>query len=372
MTYFLIVIIVLTVDKIVYVLNAESPELALTDATEEQRNAFDKWHEVDEMAKCYILASMTNVLQKQCQGLVTAKDMMFHLKEMFGEQNRSARQTAMKNLMSTKMVEGTPVQEHVLKMISFINELDMLGAEMDAKTKVDAILSSLTDSFNQFIMNYNMNKMDVTLLELLNMLQAAEDLIKKDKPIVMLAEKLESTLKFKPKGKNFKKKGFQSFKKAQGGKVNKITENKKPKGNCFHCGKPGHWNRNCRHYLASLKKDKPSEGMSNILIIETNLMDGPFNSWCVDFGATSHIYNMLQGFKETRRLNEGEVILKMGTSATVAAIAIRTFCLELSSSRTLGLDECLYVPEVRRNLISISKLGCSGYFARWSLCYKFY
>jgi hypothetical protein len=77
-------IIVLTADKIVYVLNAEPPELALTDATEEQRNAFDKWHEADEMAKCYILASMTNVLQKQCQGLVTAKDMMFHLKEMFG------------------------------------------------------------------------------------------------------------------------------------------------------------------------------------------------------------------------------------------------------------------------------------------------
>ena len=57
-------------------------------------------------------------------------------------------------------------------------------------------------------MNYKMNKMDVTLSELLNMLQAAEDLIKKEKPIVMLAEKLESTLKFKPKGKNFKKKGF--------------------------------------------------------------------------------------------------------------------------------------------------------------------
>ena len=51
----------------------------------------------------------------------------------------------------------------------------------------------------------------------------------------------------------------------------------------------------------------------------------------------------------------------MGMGATVAATAIGTFCLELSSSRTLGLDECLYVPEVRRNLISVSKLGYSGY-----------
>ena len=134
--------------------------------------------------------SITNVLQKQCQGLVIAQDMMLHLKEMFGEQSRSAQQTAMKNLMSTKMVEGTPVREHVLKMISFINELDMLGAKINSETQVDAILASLPDSFNQFIMNYNMNKMVVTLSELLNMLKAAEDLIKKEKPIVMLVEKI--------------------------------------------------------------------------------------------------------------------------------------------------------------------------------------
>ena len=113
--------------------------------------------------------------------------------------------------------------------------------------------------------------------------------------------------------------------------------------------------------MASLKNDKPAEGMPNLLVIETNLMDGPFDSWCVDYGTISHICNMLQGFKSTRRLNEREVILKMGTGATVAATAIGTFYLELSSTRTLVLDDCLYVPEVRRNLVSVSKLGCSGY-----------
>ncbi|KAK4581858.1 hypothetical protein RGQ29_025143 [Quercus rubra] len=233
---------------------------------------------------------MTNVLQKQCQDLVTAQDMMLHLKEMFGEQSRR-----------------TPVREHVLKMISFINKLDMLGAEIDSETQVDAILASLPASFNQFIMNYDMNKMVVTLLELLNMLKAAKDLIKKEKPTVMLVEKSDTSLKLKPNGKNFKRKGSQSFNKAQGDKVNKDAEKKKAKGNCFHCGKPGHWKRNCCHYLASLKNDKPAEeGMLNLLVIETNLMDGPFDSWCVDSGTISYICNMSQGFKETRRLKEGE------------------------------------------------------------------
>ena len=56
-------------------------------------------------------------------------------------------------------------------------------------------------------MNYNMNKMEMTLSELLNMLKTAEDLIKKEKPTLMLAEKSNTSLKLKSKGKNFKRKG---------------------------------------------------------------------------------------------------------------------------------------------------------------------
>ena len=74
--------------------------------------------------------------------------MILHLKEMFGEESRSARQTSMKYLMSTQTIEGTLVQEYVLKMIYFINKLDMINVEMDSETKVDAILASLPNSFN--------------------------------------------------------------------------------------------------------------------------------------------------------------------------------------------------------------------------------
>ena len=64
-------------------------------------------------------------------------------------------------------------------MISFINKLDMLGAQLVGETKVDVILTLLSDFFNQFVMNYESDKMDDILFELLNMLQSAEDPIKK-------------------------------------------------------------------------------------------------------------------------------------------------------------------------------------------------
>ncbi|CAL5428922.1 unnamed protein product [Camellia sinensis] len=107
-------IIVLTAEKLNHVLTTDPPALPEAVATDEQREAVRKWreavrkwHEADDVAKCYILASMANVLQKQHEGVPTAKDMMINLKEMFGEQSRSARQTAIKGLMSTKMVEDS-------------------------------------------------------------------------------------------------------------------------------------------------------------------------------------------------------------------------------------------------------------------------
>ena len=49
--------------------------------------------------------------------MATTYDMMMNLKEMFVEQNRTDRQVAMRALLNTKMAEGTPVRDHVLKMI---------------------------------------------------------------------------------------------------------------------------------------------------------------------------------------------------------------------------------------------------------------
>ena len=78
------------------------------------------------MAKCYILASISNVLQHQMQDVELASDIMLSLKEMFGEQGRFARQETMRQIYKTKMAEGSSVREHCLTMISNLNALDVL------------------------------------------------------------------------------------------------------------------------------------------------------------------------------------------------------------------------------------------------------
>ena len=50
-----------------------------------------------------------------------ASDIMFSLKEMFGEQDYSLRQETMRQIYNTKMAYGSSVREHCLTMISNLN-----------------------------------------------------------------------------------------------------------------------------------------------------------------------------------------------------------------------------------------------------------
>ena len=85
----------------------------------------------------------------------------------------------MKVLINTKMAEGTPVQQHLLKMIFAQNDLDVLGAKIDTESQINMILQSLPNSFKHFEINYN--KMEMTIAELSRKLIVTEEIMKKAK-----------------------------------------------------------------------------------------------------------------------------------------------------------------------------------------------
>ena len=96
---------------------------------------------------------------------------------MFGKQGHFARQETIRQIYNTKMVEGISVREHCLRMISHLNTLEVLGADIDGESQVDMILQSLLESFKEFRLNYNMNKNIYTLSKLMNELVAAKGIL---------------------------------------------------------------------------------------------------------------------------------------------------------------------------------------------------
>ena len=205
--------IILSSEKISYILDTPGLNPLGDDATEEDMATYKIWQNDSLTVKCIILASMTNELQRQHESMDT-QSILINLKDLYGEQSRTARYEVSKQLFHARMTEGTSIQEHVLKVIDLITRLGQLGFIMDGKLNQDLILQSLPESYSQFVLNYHMNKLNTSLPELLNMLKTAESHVKKEKAPVLLVDKKRKS----------GKKGFKRLNPKSG-----ISKNKKGK-----------------------------------------------------------------------------------------------------------------------------------------------
>ena len=290
---------------------------------------------------------MSPDLQKQHEDM-NAFTMLNHLKALYDKRARNERYDISQELFHCKMEVGSSVATHVLKMIGLIEKLEKLGFMLHHQLSVDLILQSLPPSFSNFVMNFNLTQVETsTLPELLNMLKTIEDSIRKEK-------EPSKKRKFKSGPKKTIKKAFKP--------TDKIKKENKPKGTCFHCGKDGHWKRNCKAYLESLKQKKLNEAStSGMFMIEINLSTSKSDSWVLDTGFGSHICINMQGLKKSRKLAKGEVDLRVGNGARVAALAVGIYTLSLPSRLILDLKDCYFVLALTKNIISISCLDLVGF-----------
>jgi hypothetical protein len=111
------------------------------------------------------------------------------LREMFENQARAERYIISKALFASKLVEGSSVSPHVIKMMGYIETLDMLGCELKDDLAIDVILQSLLASYEPFIMNFHMNDMEKTMAELHGMPKITKDSIKKNPNHVLMFQK---------------------------------------------------------------------------------------------------------------------------------------------------------------------------------------
>ena len=65
-----------------------------------------------------------------------------------------------------------------MKMIAYLNKMEIIGAEIDAETKNHMILNTLLDTFAQLKIDYELNKKDYILAALIKDLQITENIIK--------------------------------------------------------------------------------------------------------------------------------------------------------------------------------------------------
>ncbi|GAB2299997.1 hypothetical protein Dimus_038595 [Dionaea muscipula] len=96
-----------------------------------------------------------------------------------------------RNLDIVLTADGTPVQDHVLKMMDHMNKLEVIGAKIDGESRIDLIPNSLPEPFQQSRVNVCRYDRDFTLTELLIKAQVVEKLV--HNPVVVNVAEKSST-----------------------------------------------------------------------------------------------------------------------------------------------------------------------------------
>ncbi|GJY48644.1 retrotransposon protein, putative, ty1-copia subclass [Tanacetum coccineum] len=268
------------------------------------------------------------------------------LKALYSKQAERELLHTVREFYACKQEEGQSVSSHLLKMKSYIDNLERLGQPVSQNLAVSLILVSLSKDYDSFVQNYNMHGMGKTENELHAMLKLHEDTLPKKDANPALHARAGRVQK------NQKNKLHKAAKGGHGKGNNKIgyVRNNVPfapkpktpppfkkenptKDVIYHqCREVGHWRRNCPVYLAELIKKKKLS---------------------------------LRGLRGSQKLKPGALSLYVGDGHCAAVEAIRTYHLELPSGLVIVLNNCHYAPSITRGVISVSRLFDDGFINRF-------
>ena len=124
---------ILTAKCCKYVLTHQCPPKAALYDYRNKKEPYEKWCESNKMAKCYILASISMELHKKYRSMETTTEIMASLYQMFGQNTHFAREAALKRITDTKMEEGTRFCDHVLKIMDYLNKIEIHSVQINDK-----------------------------------------------------------------------------------------------------------------------------------------------------------------------------------------------------------------------------------------------
>lgn len=369
----------LTTLKVAYVLSTPMPEYSEDETMDNARRRL-KWENDDYICRGHILNGMSDSLFDVYQNVESAKELWNSLESKYMAEDASSKKFLVGNLMNYKMIDARPVMEQYHELLRILGQFAQHNLKMDEAISVAMIIDKLPPSWKEFKHTLKHNKEELTLVQLGSHFRIEEALKNQE-------------LDNNPKGKNQvgssvnmvegesskNSNKFKNNKRKTKGCNDKSGHFKKPKLECWKCGKPGHLKKDCRVRKVnkdgagpSGSKDPEKQQGQNLVynfnyvqnyvsvISETFYVQDDDVAWWVDSGATSHVCKDLRWFQDYQPIEDGSAV-KMGNVATEPIKGIGRVSLSFTSGKCLCLENVLHVPGIRKNLLSEIVLNKFGY-----------
>ncbi|CAM8920950.1 unnamed protein product [Rhodiola kirilowii] len=373
--------------KVVYLLSTPCPEVG-DDAPMTAFRDRNKWENDDYIARGHILNGMSDHLFDLYQNAESAKELWDSLESKYMAEDASSVKFLVSNFNNYKMVDSRPVMEQFHETQCILRQFAQRNLKMDEAISVSSIIDKLPLAWKDFRHSLKHKKEEMSLVEFAKELRMEEELRVREKDTMEVdtnspkVNLLETSSKKVNKNKGKKRPNDYAIKSLN--KKHPLKENV-----CWTCEKAGHFKRDCRlgkeksekaqgNAFGSKNQEQKSQGQKSLVSsLETKLdtysnvdyvsnfskifaMQDDEISWWVDSGATTHVCRDKEMFKSFATTSEGRV-LHMGDESTAPILGKGQVDLEFSSGKNLVLANVLYVPNIRKNIVSGTVLNKLGY-----------
>jgi transposase InsO family protein len=338
-------------------------------------------------AKRIIADSIKDHLIPQVSSKNTPKDMFDALTRMYEGRNINRKMNLRTQLKNTRMQKGETVQDYFSRVSQFKEQLEAIGDKLDEDELVMTTLNGLTRPWDAFIQTICARKEKLQFDSLWEECVQEEARVA-NREVVLLRDEDQALAAHAKGGKgksHFQKethfhkeshspKRFQKYHKGQRRKKYFSSYQ------CYHCDKMGHIAKNCpakreeykrrnnkRHHAHAAEDDEPPKKLAKEEIEEYVLFSALSGSvtpgkdtWLIDSGASKHMTGQKNTLSSLVEKNSSQKV-SLGDDYQYPIKGLGEATYKLDSGTPMRMKDVLYVPGLKKNLLSISALDKKGF-----------
>lgn len=312
----------------------------------------DTWKKTERKCKSLLIQCIADTHLEYVKDKSTSYEIWKTLEKLFERKSISSQIYLRKKLLTLKYVENESMQEHILSFDRLLRELRSAGAKLEDVDAVCHLLLTLPSSYDNIV--------------------AALETVAADKLTLEFVKSRLMDEEMKRKHLQSKQEEVEVGKAAFSGNMRNRNNLK-----CYNCGKRGHKRSECRlekkqfwkksnQANSAEKQDEIGEGALSFMTGRGKILTEHDNTTFVmyiDSGATDHLINddkLLTVWKKLEKPIEIKVAKDGETVKATKIGEIKGKCIVNRKTTECTLNNVLYVPGLRSNLLSVTRMNNAG------------